>query len=325
VPLILDEPSVASLLTMDDLIPLMRKTLAEFSSGRARQPVRAAVPLEAGAALYVMPGYLPESRAAAIKAVSLAPGNSERGLPTHFATLLLFDPETGALLAMMDGRLVTEMRTAAVSAAAADALASREARTLAILGTGVQARSHLEALRLVRPIERVRVWSPTLEHREAFAREMSKTGTLDVVAASSAEEAVRGAEVIVTATLSAEPVLRGAWLAPGACVVAVGASRSDAREVDGETVRRARCFVDSRAAADVEAGDLLLAIQEGAITVDHVAGEIGEVFAGSIPGRTSGAGITFFKSLGQAVEDAAAAKLVYDRARVAGTGVEIDV
>ena len=321
--LILDERTVASLLRMKDLIPLMRSALAELSSGRARQPVRSVVPLEDRAALYVMPGFA--SGALAVKAVSLAPRNVERGLPTHLATLLLFDPATGALLAMMDGRLVTEMRTAAVSAAAADALALKGARTLAILGSGVQARSHLEAMSVVRAIERVRVWSPTREHREAFAGETSKRWNLDVAATASAEEAVRGAEIVVTVTGSAEPIVRAAWLEPGACVIAVGASRPDARELEGEVVRHARCFVDSRAAAEAEAGEFLLAIRAGAIGEDHVAGEIGDVFAGKLPGRTSDDEITLFKSLGQAVEDAAAAKLVYDLATAAGLGTRVQI
>jgi alanine dehydrogenase len=324
-PLIIDEQTVASLLRMKDLIPLMRSALAELSSGRARQPVRSVLALEDRAALYVMPGYVPVSRAPAVKAVSLAPRNVERGLPTHLATLLLFDPETGALLAMMDGRLVTEMRTAAVSAAAADALVLKGARILAILGSGVQARSHLEALRLVRPIESVRVWSPNRDHREAFAREASSRSGFSIEACSSAEGAVRGAEIVVTVTSSAEPVVRAAWLEPGACVIAVGASRPDAREVEGEVVRRARCFVDSRAAAEVEAGEFILAIREGAIGADHLAGEIGDVFSGRLPGRTSDDEITLFKSLGQAVEDAAAAKLVYDRATAARVGTQVKI
>jgi ornithine cyclodeaminase/alanine dehydrogenase-like protein (mu-crystallin family) len=325
-PLLLDERAVASLLRMEDLIPLMRRTLAELSSGAALQPVRSTLPIERhGSTIFVMPGHLTESDALAIKVVSLSPRNAERGLPTHLATLLLLDPATGALLALMDARLITEMRTAAVSAAAADALARRDARTLALLGSGVQARSHLDALRRVRPIERVRVWSPDRGPLESFVRREADRHGLKVEAAADAESAVRGADLIATVTTSAEPVLRGAWLEPGSCVMAVGASRPDARELDGEAVRRARVFVDSRAAAALEAGDLLLAEREGAIDADHVRGEIGEVFGGRVEGRTSERDITLFKSLGQAVEDVAAARRVYDLARSAEIGIEIEV
>jgi ornithine cyclodeaminase len=272
-----------------------------------------------------MPGHLTDSDALAIKVVTAAPRNAERGLPTHLATLLLLDPASGALLAMMDARLITEMRTAAVSAAAVDSLARVEARTLGLIGTGVQARSHLEALRLVRQIGRVRAWSPDAAHREKFASEMAARWNLRVEATNDAEGAVRGADIVVTATTSSTPVVRGHWLSPNACVVAVGASRPDARELDTDVVRQARVFVDSRAAAEKEAGDILLAVKEGAIAMDHVRGEIGEVFASRIPGRTAEGEITVFKSLGQAVEDAAAAKLIYERAKEQKVGTEIAI
>jgi ornithine cyclodeaminase len=324
--LLLNEREVAGLLSMDDLIPLMRSTLADFSSGHAQQPVRAKIPIDRhGSTAYFMPGYVSGSDALAIKIVSLAPGNAQRGLPTHLGAMVLLDAATGAPLALLDARLVTEMRTAAVSAAAADALARREAKTLALIGSGVQAKSHLEALSLVRKLERVRVWSPNAAHREAFAREAVVHGRMPVEAVESAERAVREADVVVTVTLASEPVVRGAWLAEGACVITVGSSSATVRELDGEAVRRARVFVDSRAAASQEAGDLLIAMSEGVIGADHVRGEIGEVFAGRLPGRTSEREITLFKSLGQAVEDAATARLVYERARAAGVGREFEL
>ena len=325
-PLLLDERAVASLLRMEDLIPLMRRALGELSSGRGLQPVRATLQIERhGSSIYVMPGHLAESDALAIKVVSHSPGNAGRGLPTHLATLLLLDPASGALLALMDARLITEMRTAAVSAAAADALARRGARTLALLGSGVQAGSHLDALRRVRNLEHVWVWSPNREQRESFARRETERHGLEVEVAPDAERAVRDADLIVTVTTSTAPVLSGAWLKPGACVIAVGASRPETRELDGEAVRRARVFVDSRAAAALEAGDILMAEREGAIPPGHVQGEIGEVFNGQVAGRTSESEITLFKSLGQAVEDAAAARHVYERARAAEVGIEIEV
>jgi ornithine cyclodeaminase len=314
-PCILDEAAVRAVLRMEDLIGLMERTLADFSSGRALQPVRTVLPIEQhDALLAVMPGYLPGTGALAVKVVSVAPRNAERGLPSHLATVLLLDPATGTLLAILDGRLITEMRTAAVSAAAARALAPPGASVLALLGSGVQARSHLDALRLVRPLERVRVWSPEPGHREAFAREASSRTGLAVEAAESAERAVRGADLVVTATASHTPVLEGRWLEPGAHVTGVGACRADQRELDTETVRRASVWVDSLAAARVEAGDLLLAGRDGVRWEDRVRGEIGAVFEGTLAGRRAADEITLFKSLGLAVEDAASARHVWRRA-----------
>ena len=319
----LDERAVAGLLDHAELIPLMRRTLTEFSSGGALQPVRSTLRIEAhGSACYVMPGYLAASGALAIKVVSVAPANASRGLPNVLGTLLLLDPASGALLAVMDARLITEARTAAVSAAAAQALALPGARDLALIGSGVQARSHLAALALVRNLERVRVWSPSRERREAFARKHAAPG-FTIEAVEDAERTVRGADMVVTATGSAAPVVKGAWLAPGCCVLAVGASRPGARELDGEAMKRAHVFVDSRAAASAEAGDILLAEHEGAIGADHVRGEIGEVFSGTLRGRTAPDQIMLFKSLGQAVEDAATALHVYERARAAGVGLQL--
>jgi ornithine cyclodeaminase len=316
---VLDEAAVAARLDMGDLIALMERTLADFSSGRALQPVRTVLAIERHATLLaVMPGYLPGSDALAVKVVSVAPRNTERGLPTHLATVLLLDPETGALRAIMDGRLITEMRTAAVSAAAARVLAVPRASRLALLGSGVQASSHLEALRRVRALERVRVWSPTRARREAFARAASRRLGLEVEAVDTAERAVREADLVVTATASHTPVLEGRWVVPGAHVTAVGAARANQRELDAETVRRASVWVDSLAAARVEAGDLLLAERDGVPWDERVRGEIGAVFEGTLEGRTRPDEITLFKSLGLAVEDAASARLVWERALAAG-------
>src|SRR5258706_4205606 len=311
-PSLLNEAAVGALLRMEDLIDLMERTLADFSSGRTVQPVRTVVPIqEHDALMAVMPGYLPGAEALAVKVVTVAPRNDARGLPSHLATVLLLDPETGALLTIMDGRLITEMRTAAVSAAAARALAPPGATVLALLGAGVQARSHLEALRLVRPLERVRVWSPTRERREAFAREQTERWGIPVEAVESAERAVRGAHLVVAATSSRTPVIEGRWLEPGMHLTAVGAARADQRELDTETVRRSSVWVDSLAAARVEAGDLLLAAREGASWDERVRGEIGAVFEGTLAGRRAADEITLFKSLGLAVEDAASARHVW--------------
>jgi alanine dehydrogenase len=296
--MILDEEAVRELLRMEDLIPAMERALADLSGGRVVQPVRTMVPVaEHQGFLGLMPAY---AGALGVKLVAFYPNN--RGIPTHHAVIQLFKPETGEPLVLMDGRLITEERTAAVSAVATKHLARPDASVLALIGSGVQARSHLKALRLVRGFHEVRVWSP--RHAGDFAREFG------VRAAASAEEAVAGADVIVTATTSKTPVLRGEWLSPGAHINAVGAPRPDWRELDDAVLRRARLYVDSREAAEKESGDVRAAGQ--------VVAELGEVAAGTKAGRRSADEVTVFKSLGLAVEDVASADLVYRKAL--GTG-----
>src|SRR5439155_1952898 len=232
-PLFLDEEQVLKHLRMVDLIPAMEKALIDFSAGKVTQPVRSVIKVDVSTAtgfFGLMPALTPDGLG--LKAVTFYPSNAERGIPTHTATIFLVDPQTGTPLAIMDGRLITEMRTAAVSAAATKLLASPRARVLAILGSGVQAHSHVEALRLVRDFAEVRVWSHTPAHARRFAEE---TGGRP---AESAEEAVREADVVVTATSAQAPILRGAWLKPGAHVNAVGAPRPDWRELDDEVMRQ---------------------------------------------------------------------------------------
>jgi alanine dehydrogenase len=244
-------------------------------------------------------------------------------LPTHLATIVLLDPDTGALAALMDGRFITEARTAAVSAVSVRHMARPEppdGTTLAILGSGVQARSHLEAIALVRRLKEIRIWSPTPSNRERFAREMASDASGPIRAVSSARAAVEGADVIVLATASPTAVVERGWVADGAHICAVGACRPDVREMDGPLVAAARLIVDSRAGALAEAGDLVLAIKEGACGPDHIAGELGEVVSKRTSGRTSPREITIFKSLGMAVEDVAAAELAWRRAAEQGLG-----
>lgn len=290
--MLLDEDAVRRHLRMDELIPAMAGALADFSAGKVAQPVRQMFPVSG------RPGFfaaMPASTLTALgaKLVTFYPEN--RSAPTHHALIQLFHPETGAPLVTMDGRLITEMRTAAVSAVATRHLARSDAAVLAILGSGVQAGSHLEALRLVRGFRDVRVWSP--RRPGEFARQHG------VRASGSAEEAVRGADVVVVATSSTTPVLRGEWLAAGAHVNAVGACRPDWRELDDTLVQEARVFVDSREAATRESGDVIAARQ--------IAAELGEVVAGTSGGRRSESEITVFKSVGLAVEDVVAAEMVY--------------
>ena len=295
----LDEEAVHRLLRMEEVIPAMEQALAAFSRGEVVQPTRVMVPVaEHQGFLGVMPAYTGSALGA--KLVAFYPQN--RDVPTHHATVLLFKPETGEPLVSMDGRLITEVRTAAVSAVATQLLARPEARVLAILGAGVQARSHLAALRLVRDFREVRVWSP--RRARAFADEFG------VRATESAEEAVRGADVVVTATTATTPVLEGRWLSPGVHINAVGAPRPDWRELDDEVLRRARVYVDSREAALTESGDV--------IAGGNIAAELGEVVSGAKPGRESAEEITLFKSVGLAVEDVATADLLFRKVGAQG-------
>ena len=295
-PLLLDEEQVRQHLRMADLIPAMEKALIDFSAGKVTQPVRSVIKIDPpGGFLGLMPALTPDGLG--LKAVTFYPSNAERGIPTHMATIFLVDPETGTPLAIMDGRLITEMRTAAVSAAATKLLAPSDAKILAILGSGVQAHSHVEALRLVRQFEEIRVWSPNRDHAERFAKEIGAT-------AASAEQAVRGADVIVTTTNSQTPVLKGAWLKPGSHVNAIGACRPDWRELDDEAMSNV-LFVDSREGAVKESGDVILSEAK-------IYAELGEALAAKVPPRANET--TIFKSLGMAVEDIASALLVYQSA-----------
>ena len=300
----LDHHDVERLLRMEDLIPVMADALATLSTGRAVQPVRVVVPVADHRGFFgVMPAYA--GGALGAKLVTWYPNNE--GVPTHHAIVQLFRPETGEPLVTMDATLITEMRTGAVSAVATDRLARPDAAVLAILGSGVQARSHLEALRMVRSFRDVRVWSP--KNASVFA---ARHGVRPV---SSAEDAVRGADVIVVATMSRVPVLSGAWLSTGAHINAIGAVRPDWRGLDDEAVTRARVFVESREAAGRESGDVIAA--------RGIAAEIGEVIAGTARGRETADEITLFKSVGVAVEDVSTASLVY-RLATAGTGPRPD-
>lgn len=299
-PVYLNEEEVRKHLRMADLVPAMEEALIDFSAGKVVQPVRSVISVDPPGGFF---GLMPAlSDGLGLKIVTFYPPNAERGLATHMATIFLVDPQTGAPLAIMDGRLITEMRTAAVSAVATKLLAREDASVLAILGSGVQARSHYDALRLVRHFEEVRVWSQTAAHALKFADEIGGK-------AMSAEEAVREADVVVTVTSSRVPVLKGSWLKAGSHVNAVGACRPDWRELDDDAMRNV-VLVDSREAAMKESGDVLLSGVK-------IHGELGEALAGKIPSPVNKT--TIFKSLGMAVEDIAAAMLVY-RAAISKRG-----
>ena len=321
---LLTEDHVKSLLAMPDLIAAMEAAVARFSSGEVQQPVRTVLTVGATRAFFgVMPAYIEQPARLGAKLVTVFNENHSRGLPSHLATIVLLDAETGSLIALMDGRYITEMRTAAVSAVSARHLASPSAATLGIIGSGVQARSHLEAYAEVRALDDVRVWSPQKRNRERFVEEMTGRVPAHIRAADSAEDAVRGAEMIVLATSCATPVVECAWVAAGAHVVSVGACRPDQREMAPALVASGRLFVDSKAAALVESGDVVMGIHDGLFDRDHVAGELGEVVLGRVDGRTDADQITIFKSLGMAVEDVVSADLVFRRAIETGAGTEL--
>jgi ornithine cyclodeaminase len=324
--LLLTERDVRAVLPMQDLIAAMEGALGAFSAGAVRQPVRSVIEVGEDRAFFgIMPAALDDPPAVGAKLVTVFDRNHEIGLPSHLATIVLLDHATGALAAILDGRYITEARTAAVSAVSVKHLAPRSAGVLAIIGTGVQARSHLDAIRHVRRLTDVRVWSPNASHRDRFAADMSEATALPVQAAGSAAAAIRDADLIVLATSSRTPVIDDADVAAGTHIAAVGACRPDQREMPTALVARARIFVDSRAAARQEAGDLLIPIQEDVFGEEHVAAELGDVVAGRAAGRTGAEQVTIFKSLGLAVEDIVAARLAVTRARAAGLGQPFSV
>ena len=330
---LLTEHDVKQVLSMDDLIETMSSAMQRFSTGQATQPVRSVIPVTGAGedAFYAtMPAYVRASNGRAdsgaalgAKLVTVFGGNAARGMHTHLASIVLLDPDTGALRALMDGRYITEARTAAVSAVSSRLLSRKTAASLAIIGSGVQARSHLEALSRVHRLRHAAVWSPTKEHRDRFAADAAG-GPVPVKAVDHAGEAVVGADVVVLATSSSSAVIENGWVKPGAHVISVGAFRPTMREMDPALVARARLFVDSRAAALVESGDVVLGIKEGRFSAEHIVAEIGELVNGA-EGRRSDAEVTIFKSLGMAVEDVTAADLAYRRAVENKIGIEMEI
>ena len=325
--LILSHADVLAALAPDECADAMAAVLAAHARGEAHMPLRSVARFP-GAEGFM--GLMPAWRGGpnpvfALKSLCLMPGNPARGLDTHQGTVTLYDGEIGVPTAVLDASAVTEIRTAAVTAVATRLLAREDARILAILGAGVQGRAHVQALARVRPFDEIRVYSPTADHAAAVAAVAAAGDGLATVA-RSAEEAVRGADVVVAATTSREPVLSRGWLGEGAHVNAVGASTPSARELDVDTVAASALFCDSRESLRNEAGEFLLALEQGAISgEDHVRGELGEVLAGAAPGRLGPHELTVFRSLGLAVEDLAAAEHAVAAARRLGIGIEVEL
>jgi ornithine cyclodeaminase len=311
---------------MRECIELMAEAFRALGRAEAVMPLRSALRLPDGSGLLgLMPAWLGTPGCLGLKAVTVMPGNHATPYDSHQGAVLLFETTHGSLEAILDASSVTAIRTAAVSALATRLLAREEAGDLAILGTGVQAASHLEAMLAVRPVRRVRAWSRNAGRVRAFAERESARHGLRVEAALSARAAVLGADLVCAVTSARDPVLLGEWITPGAHLNAAGACFAAARELDTEAVRRARLFVDRRESALHEAGDILRPIEEGAITGDHIAGELGDLLLDRVPGRRTPEEITLFKSVGLAVEDLAAAHHVHARARASGAGVEVEL
>ena len=315
--LVLSEHDVEQLLTYPECIEAMAEALAALARGEVHNPLRSVLrPEGASGFLGLMPAYRGGAKPAyALKEICLFPGNPARGLDTHLGAVILHSGDTGEPLAIMNASAITAIRTAAVSALATKLLARENASTLAIIGAGVQARSHLQAIPVVRKIREVRIFSRTRAHAEALLQE-------NVHMTNSIEEALRGADIIVTATSSKEPVIRRQWISDGAHINAVGSSVATSREIDPATMAAASLFVDRRESTINESGDYLMALRDGA--KPEIRAEIGEILTGAAKGRTSNEQITLFKSLGIAIEDLAAAQFLFDKAKAAGAGTWVD-
>jgi ornithine cyclodeaminase len=323
--IVLSQRDVRALLSMRDCIDVMGRALAALARGESVLPLRTIFRIpESGDFFALMPGYVAQPASIGAKVITVFPRNHGTDRDSHQGAVLLFDANDGSLTAVLDATSITSIRTAAVSGLATKHLARADADDLAILGSGVQARTHLEAIPLVRKIRRVRVWSRDSARAralvEAYASKFS-----EISVCPSAEAAVRQASIICTVTSSSEPVVHGQWVAPGAHLNVVGSASPRAREVDTETIVRSRLFVDRRESALAEPGDILIPIAEGAITRDHIVAELGEVVAGTRPGRGSDSEITLFKSLGLAVEDVAAAQHIYALALDRSVGTVVDI
>ena len=323
--LFVNEAGVRELLPMDSCVALMRDALTALSRGDAVLPLRSKVSLpDQSGLLGLMPGYLGDPQSFGLKVVAVMPGNHGTPYDSHQGVVMLFGVKHGEPLAVMDASSITAIRTAAASAAATDVLARPDAGDLALIGSGAEGRTHLAAMKAVRRLRRVRVWSRTRANAERFAREEGTVAGVPIEVAETAEAAVKGADLICTTTSSKEPVLEGKWLASGAHVNAVGSCFPTARELDTNAVRRARLYTDCRESCLKEAGDFIIPRNEGSIDDGHLIGEVGEVFLGRIPGRRSQDDITLYESLGVAVEDLAAAHAIHRRARKSGAGTWLE-
>jgi len=324
--LILTHQEVEELLPVDECIPVMSEALSDLARGRTFLPLRMVItPPGAAGDMAVMPAYRSGDQAAyGVKVVCFFPGNPSKGLDSHQGSVMLFSGETGELLALMNASAITAIRTAAVSGAATKLLARENANELAIIGSGVQARAHLAAMACVRKIKRARVASLRFDNAKRFAAEFASRYSFPIEPVESVEQAISGADLIVTATTAETPILKLDWISAGAHLNVVGSSIPRTREIDSATIAAASLFVDRRESTMNEGGDYLFALREGAIGQDHIKAEIGELLIGSKTGRTSDNEITIFKSLGLAVEDLASAGYLYQKAQKSNKGAWVE-
>jgi alanine dehydrogenase len=324
--LALSEKDVQKLLNIEELIQALEQAHIQYSTGKAVMPVRLVVPLpQIHGRITSMPGYLTQDKALGMKVVTYFQNNPKQDLPAILATIMLFSAETGKMIAAMDGSFITAIRTACASAMATKALANPNTPVLGILGAGVQARTHIQALCRVRKLQRIKIYSPLGISAPRVRQELESEVGVDIEVAASAEDTVRDCDLVVTATTAKEPVLKPEWLKPGVHINAVGSHRPDLREIDGSTLAQSKVVVDSREAIMSECGDILLAIKEKSITENSIHAEIGEILAGSKPGRTHPGEITLYKSVGIAVQDVAAAHLIYHKALEQHAGTEVEI
>jgi len=323
--LFVNQEEVAELLPMAECMDAMEEVLSVLARGEALLPLRSILWLpEKVGGFGLMPAALVPQKVVGLKAITFFPGNEGTELDTHQGAVLLFEAERGRLLAVLDATSITAIRTAAVSGVATRLLAREDSGDLAILGSGTQARTHLEAMSVARKLGRVRVASKDFGRARAFAERESKRQGIEIEPVATAREAVQGADLVCTTTSSREPIVSSAWISPGAHINAVGSSVPFARELDTATVVRSRLYVDRRESALNEAGDFLIPKKEGAIGDGHIVGEVGEVLIGKAPGRRSRDEVTLFKSLGIAVEDVASARHIYEKAKASGEGLWLE-
>jgi alanine dehydrogenase len=324
--LVLSEKQVESLIDIDELISSLEQAHVQYSTGKAVMPVRLVVPLpQIQGRITSMPGFLNEDKSLGMKVVTSFQENPKRNLAAILATIMLFSVETGKMIAVMDGSYITAIRTACASAMATKALANAETQVLGILGAGVQARAHIQALTHVRKIQRIKIYSPSGTSATRIKQDLEPIVNIAIDVAGSAEDAVRDVDLLVTSSTAKEPIVKNDWLKAGAHINAVGSHRPDYREIDAATVARAKIVVDSRAAIMAECGDILLAIKEKAIDENHVYGEIGEILAGVKAGRSSAGEVTLYKSVGIAIQDVATANLVYRKALERNVGSHVEI
>ncbi len=324
--LVLSEKQVQSLIDLDELIAALEQAHIQYSTGKAVMPVRLVVPLpQIQGRITSMPGYLNEDKTLGMKVVTYFQDNPKQNLPAILATIMLFSSDSGKMIAAMDGGYITAIRTACASALATRTLANPNTPVLGILGAGVQARAHIQALTRVRKLSRIKLYSPSGTSARRIKEDLEKACGLAIEVVDSAQAAVRYSDLLVTVTTAKDPIVQVEWLKPGVHINAVGSHRPDLREIDGATLKRAKVVVDSRAAVMAECGDILLALKEQSIGAADIHGEIGEVLAGAKAGRISPSEITLYKSVGIAIQDVATAQMVYRKALAQDVGTNVEI